>query len=161
WLKVKCTKRQEFVIGGVTKPAGSRLGFGALLLGYYRGEQLVYCGRVGTGFTTDSLRQLTSALKSRGQREAPVAGPLTRAQLRGAMWVKPDLVGEVEFTEWTGDGLLRHPSFQGLREDKRATQVVREVPTMVSGSAMSPKSKSKRAKPSAKSKNSEAPMVAG
>jgi bifunctional non-homologous end joining protein LigD len=129
WLKVKCLKRQEFVIGGFTKPSGSRIGFGALLLGYYDGDELVYCGRVGTGFTHDSLRQLKSELKARVAGAPPFRNPPRGAMRRGVIWVKPQLVAEVEFTEWTGDGLLRHPSFQGLREDKPPKQVRRERPT--------------------------------
>ncbi len=128
WLKLKCLKRQEFVIGGYSKPAGSRIGFGALLLGYYDGGELKYAGRVGTGFTSQSLKQLASELKKRRIKESPYKNPPTGSECRGVNWVKPDLVGEVEFTEWTTDGRLRHPSFQGLREDKPAAEVVREMP---------------------------------
>jgi bifunctional non-homologous end joining protein LigD len=135
WLKVKCLKRQEFVIGGYSKPSGNRLGFGALLLGYYRNKELIYSGRVGTGFTTDSLRQLKVELKKRVVASSPFVEPPARADRRGVTWVNPELVGEVEFTEWTQDGLLRHPSFQGLREDKPAQQVVREEPVMSNGAA--------------------------
>jgi bifunctional non-homologous end joining protein LigD len=134
WLKVKCHRRQEFVIAGFSKPSGARVGFGALLLGYYRDNDLVYCGRVGTGFTADSLRQLKSELKKRVVDTPPYDEPPTGADRRGVTWVKPELVGEVEFTEWTHDGRLRHPSFQGLREDKSAKQVVREEPKMSNGS---------------------------
>ena len=131
WLKVKCLKRQEFVIGGFTKPEGSRVGFGALLLGYYQdGRKLVYAGRVGTGFTNESLRQLTKDLKKRAVDSSPFANPPTGAARRGITWVKPELVAEVEFTEWTSDGRLRHPSFLGLREDKRPQEIVREVPRL-------------------------------
>jgi bifunctional non-homologous end joining protein LigD len=128
WRKVKCLKRQEFVIGGYSAPSGTRIGFGALLLGYYEGKNLVYSGRVGTGFTSDSLRQLSAELKKRAQSTPPFVDPPRGREQRGVTWVRPELVGEVEFTEWTGDGLLRHPSFQGLREDKPARQVVREKP---------------------------------
>ncbi len=130
WLKVKCTKRQEFVIAGFTKPTGARVGLGALLLGYHKDGKFIYAGRVGTGFTDHSLRELTKALKARRVDESPFARPLTSAQRRGVTWVKPELVGEVEFTEWTDEGLLRHPSFQGLREDKPPAQITREEPTV-------------------------------
>jgi bifunctional non-homologous end joining protein LigD len=126
WLKVKCIKRQEFVIGGYTKPSGARVGFGALTLGYYEGGKLNYCGRVGTGFTSQSLRQLTKQLRERRSDESPFDSSLSTAERRGVTWVRPELVAEVEFTEWTSDGRLRHPAFLGLREDKSAKQVKRE-----------------------------------
>lgn len=132
WVKVKCLKRQEFVIGGYTKPTGSRVGFGALLLGYYKDGKLVYAGRVGTGFNTTSLRQIHGELKKLKTADSPFGDALTRAQARGVTWVKPQLVGEIEFTEWTDEGLLRHPSFQGLRADKPAEQIVREKAVPVS-----------------------------
>ncbi|MEX2168668.1 MAG: DNA ligase D [Pirellulales bacterium] len=131
WLKIKCLKRQEFVIGGFTKPSGSRLGFGALLLGFYQGGYLVYCGRVGTGFTQQSLRQLKAELQQRVADKPPFANPPTGASRRGVTWVRPELVGEVAFTEWTDDGILRHPSFYGLREDKSPQHVGREKPRAV------------------------------
>lgn len=129
WIKSKCTKRQEFVIGGFTKPTGSRVGFGALLLGYYNDRKFAYAGRVGTGFNAASLKQLHSELKKLTRKTSPFNKPLSRAESQGVTWVEPKLVGEVEFTEWTKDGLLRHPSFQGLRQDKPAKQIVREVPS--------------------------------
>lgn len=128
WLKNKCLKRQEFVIGGFTKPTGSRKGFGALLLGYYQDGKLQYAGRVGTGFTHDSLLQVHAELRRRKAKASPFENPPRGAQARGVTWVKPELAGEVEFTEWTNDGSLRHPSFQGLREDKLAQQIIRETP---------------------------------
>ena len=124
WLKVKCGRRQEVVIGGFTPPAGSRVGLGALLVGVYEGPRLVYAGKVGTGFSTADLRSLTSKLRALEQRASPFE-PAPRE--KGARWVAPTLVGEVAFTEWTGDGKMRHPSFQGLREDKPAREVRREV----------------------------------
>ena len=128
WQKVKCGMRQEFVIGGYTDPQGARSGFGALLLGVYEGPELRYCGKVGTGFNDATLKELAAALKRRAIRTPPFANPPAGAEGRRAHWVKPDLVGEVAFTEWTRDHTLRHPSFQGLRKDKPARDVVREQP---------------------------------
>lgn len=126
WLKVKCLYRQEFVIGGYTDPSGSRTGFGALLLGVYEDNRLVYAGRVGTGFNTALLKTLAARLKPLQRGQSPfhnrVPGPL-----RDVHWVRPELVAEIAFTEWTSDGVLRHPSFQGLREDKTPTDVKREM----------------------------------
>src|SRR5688500_11766197 len=126
WVKTKCLQRQEFVIGGYTKPAGSRAGFGALLLGLYDQGELVYCGNVGTGFSHDSLLQIKRRLDLLKSSKAPFENP-PRAARRNTTWVKPELVAEVEFTEWTEDGMLRHPSFQGLREDKPAREIGRET----------------------------------
>jgi bifunctional non-homologous end joining protein LigD len=131
WQKVKCALRQEFVIGGYTDPQGSRAGFGALLLGVYEGDALRYCGKVGTGFDDATLKRLSSQLAALAADEPPFANPPTGAEARRAHWVRPQLVGEVSFTEWTRDGTLRHPSFQGLREDKRPRDVVREKPAHV------------------------------
>lgn len=128
WLKVKCLHNQEFVIAGFTKPAGERTGFGALLLGYYQGKDLVYCGRVGTGFTELSLRELTRRLKSIETDECPYAKTPQRSQLRGVRWVEPELVAEISYATITDEGLLRHAVFHGLREDKPARQVVLEKP---------------------------------
>jgi bifunctional non-homologous end joining protein LigD len=125
WLKVKCVRTDEFVIGGYTDPTGSRAGFGALLVGYHnrRGE-LVYAGKVGTGFSERTLRSLLDRLKPLTRAESPFAN-LKRAGAK-SHWVKPSLVAQVVFGDWTNDGRLRHPSFQGLREDKPAAQVTRE-----------------------------------
>jgi bifunctional non-homologous end joining protein LigD len=145
WLKVKCIKQQEFVIGGYSKPEGSRVGFGALLLGYYDSDELKYAGRVGTGFTTKSLKQIAAELKKRRIEKPPFIDPPTGAERRAVTWVKPELVGEVEFTEWTSAGHLRHPSFQGLREDKPAKQVIREMPKQPTKKNSSPRSAVKKA----------------
>ncbi|HWF69414.1 MAG TPA: non-homologous end-joining DNA ligase [Mycobacterium sp.] len=125
WLKFKCVRDQEFVVGGYTAPKGSRVGLGALLLGYYDGRDLVYAGRVGTGFDEATLRSLHERL-SAIEREAP---PFTRdlKHEAGARWVRPELVAQIGFTEWTRDGKLRHPRYQGLRTDKDAADVVRET----------------------------------
>lgn len=132
WRKVKCARRQEFVIGGFTEPQGSRTGIGALLLGVYAttlGRPLVFAGRVGTGFSHKLATELRATLDAIAQKTSPFSpapkGPLART----AHWVTPTLVCEVSFTEWTDDGQLRHPSFQGLRLDKKPADVVREVPT--------------------------------
>jgi bifunctional non-homologous end joining protein LigD len=127
WLKVKCSARQEFVVVGYTDPSGSRVGLGALLLGVHDAEgRLVYAGRVGTGFNDRTLAALSRRLEGMRQASPPVADPPRGARSRGVHWVRPELVAEVAFTEWTDDGRIRHPSFQGLREDKEAAAVVRE-----------------------------------
>jgi DNA ligase D-like protein (predicted ligase) len=127
WLKFKCEAGQEFVIGGFTDPRGTRTGFGALLLGYYDpGHQLVYAGKVGTGFTQQTLDRLHATLASLEQDQPPFdGGHLPRS---GVHWVRPRLVAQVGFSEWTTDGELRHPRFQGLRDDKDPADVVRETP---------------------------------
>ncbi|MFJ5798381.1 non-homologous end-joining DNA ligase [Streptomyces decoyicus] len=125
WLKLKCAQGQELVIGGFTEPAGSRVGFGALLLGYHAEGALRYAGKVGTGFDQQTLRRLRTLLDARSRTCSPFAGPVRE---RGAHWVRPELVAEIGFTEWTRDGMLRHPRFLGLRDDKRPEDVVRERP---------------------------------
>ena len=128
WLKVKCVARQELVIGGYTDPDGARAEFGSLLLGVHdRDGRLVYAGRVGTGFDHATLKNLGARLRKLERRGSPFAADGPRPPARGAHWVKPELVAEVAFTEWTRDGLLRHPAFQGLREDKPAARIVRET----------------------------------
>ncbi|MGD2173506.1 MAG: ATP-dependent DNA ligase, partial [Gammaproteobacteria bacterium] len=126
WLKFKCVNRQELVIGGYTDPKGSRKGFGALLLGYYEDGTLCYAGRVGTGFDDALLESLGDKLKARERRRSPYA--VKPDDGKGVHWVVPELVAEIGFTEWTRGGRLRHPRFIGLREDKRAVDVVREEP---------------------------------
>jgi DNA ligase D-like protein (predicted ligase) len=128
WLKFKCENAQEFVIGGFTDPQRSRVGFGALLLGYYdKDGTLVYAGKVGTGFDTATLLRLHDTLKRLEQDSSPFGGGRLTG-LHGVHWVKPRLVGEVGFSEWTDDGQLRHPRYQGLRDDKEPRDVVRELP---------------------------------
>eukprot|EP00913_Durusdinium_trenchii_P005670 g5288.t1 len=129
WKKTKCLKRQEFVVCGFTPPSGSREGFGSLLLGYHDGWKLVYAGRVGTGFTRDSLRDLAASLRELGTDTSPFDDPPPSARQGKVKWVETKLVVEVEFNSWTDDGLLRHASFQGLREDKPPGEVVREEAT--------------------------------
>ncbi len=126
WLKMKCAHRQELVIGGYTDPQGSRHGFGALLVGYYADKQLRFAGAVGTGFDDRQLRELHAQLARRERsRPAFTAGNLPS---RHVHWVRPELVAEIGFTEWTRAGKLRHPRFLGLREDKSPREVVREDP---------------------------------
>jgi bifunctional non-homologous end joining protein LigD len=126
WLKVKCGMRQEFVIGGWT-PSDKRAGFKSLLVGYYRGKDLVYAGRVGTGFDATLLRDISAKLKPLARKTNPFKG-VPGATARAARWVKPELVAEIAYTELTDDGILRHPSFQGLREDKDARSITLEKP---------------------------------
>jgi len=128
WLKVKCTKRQEFVIAGYTPSKKDFPGFGSLILGVYDKGKLVYSGRVGTGFSIKQRLELQKKLDAIAQPLMPFATKPKDPGLRDAHWAKPQLVGEVEFTEWTEEGSIRHPSFQGLREDKKAKDVVREEP---------------------------------
>ena len=127
WLKFKCVNRQELVIGGFTDPEGERIGFGALLVGYYDDDRLVYAGKVGTGYDDDTLRRLRDRMDGLERETQPFDEPDEIAE-KGAHWITPELVGEVGFTEWTDDGKLRHPRFIGLREDKAPEDVVRERP---------------------------------
>jgi bifunctional non-homologous end joining protein LigD len=127
WLKIKCLKSQEFVIGGFTEPAGARSGFGALLIGVHdNGGALRYVGRVGTGFNDRLLRDLRARLEKLERASSPFMNPPKGAEARGVHWVDPVLVGEVDFIAWTSDRLLRHPSFKGLREDKPAVEIAQE-----------------------------------
>jgi len=133
WLKIKCIQRQEFVIGGFTDPEGSREGIGALLVGVRDAAgKLVFAGKVGTGFTHKIARELRTKLEARARKDCPFATPPPGWLGRNAHWVEPKLVAEVQFSEWTSDGKLRHPSFQGLREDKSPADIVREKPQAVS-----------------------------
>ncbi len=134
WLKVKCSKREEFVIGGFTKPGGSRAHFGALLLGYFNhAKKLIYAGRVGTGFNQTTLTELHRKLTQLEQAKSPYSNLTgTSGDARDVSWVKPVLVAEISFSNWTDEGLLRHPSFQGLREDKPADKVVHDEPLALS-----------------------------
>jgi bifunctional non-homologous end joining protein LigD len=127
WLKFKCEAGQELVVIGWTDPKGSRVGLGALLLGYYSGTDLVYAGKVGTGFSDDVLSDLLRRLKKTEIDGSPCSGGrLPRPGTPGVHWARPELVCEVAFTEWTKAGQLRHPRFLGLRRDKSPTDVVRE-----------------------------------
>ena len=127
WLKLKCHAEQELVIGGFTAPKGSREEFGALLVGYYDAGVLRYAGKVGTGFAQETLRTLGTRMRELEQDKSPFEPfkPIPP----GTRWLRPELVAQIAFSEWTRDGRLRHPRYIGLREDKPAEEVVREVPT--------------------------------
>jgi bifunctional non-homologous end joining protein LigD len=127
WLKFKCVNEQEFVIVGYTDPKGSREAFGALLLGYHEGGRLRYGGKVGTGFNRALLADLLQRMRPL-ERDAPPVSEQRGLPRLGVHWVEPRLVCQVGFAEWTDDGQLRHPRFLGLREDKDASEVVRERP---------------------------------
>lgn len=126
WLKLKCTRGQELVIGGFTAPRGSRTGFGALLVGHFEGSRLRYAGKVGTGFTRATLRELSERLAPLVRETSPFEPE--KGIPRAATWVAPEVVAQIAFMEWTPDGRLRHPAFLGLRLDKAAREVVRERP---------------------------------
>lgn len=141
WIKLKFRRQQEMVVGGYTAPAGSREHFGALLVGFYENSRLTFAGKVGTGFNAKSLRVVFGELKPLSRQDCPFAnlpekvqgrylGGLTARAMKICQWVKPKLVCQVKFDEWTRDGKLRHPVFIGLREDKLAEEVVRE-PTLL------------------------------
>lgn len=128
WLKVKCAKRQEFVIAGYTPSSKGLPGFGSLVLGVYEKSKLVYAGRVGTGFTLKQRSELKNKLDRFSRETSPLAVVPRDPGLRETRWTEPKLIAEVVFTEWTSDGSIRHPSFQGLREDKYPGDVIREQP---------------------------------
>ncbi|MDI5890856.1 non-homologous end-joining DNA ligase [Halomonas rhizosphaerae] len=124
WLKFKCGHRQEMVIAGYTEPKGERVGFGALLLGYYEDGELRYAGRVGTGFDDAFLTSFHKTMQREERDTSPYADDMEEdADIH---WIEPRFVGEVGFTEWTQDGCLRHPRFLGLRDDKDPQEVRRE-----------------------------------
>lgn len=138
WLKCKVVAEQGFVIGGFTPPKNSRQHFGAILVGHYRARELVYAGKVGTGFNHALLRSLHATFLKRARKPCPFTNlpmenkprfgaGMTSAAMREVTWLKPELVAQVKFTDWTQDGLLRQPVFLGLREDKPAKKVRREA----------------------------------
>ena len=123
WLKVKVNRESEFVIGGYTQPGGSRQYLGALLIGVYQGKELRYAGKVGTGFDTGTLRKLSVELKKLRQDKSSFTDEVRE---KNATFVRPKLVAQIAYTEWTKDGRLRHPAFLGLRDDKAAQEVRKE-----------------------------------
>ena len=125
WLKMKCELSQEFVVGGFTDPQGARVGLGALLVGYYHGDDLAFAGKIGTGFDTKLLLDLRSRLDALEVNATPFTKAAGLPRLR-AHWVKPDIVVQVAFIEWTVHGKLRHPRLIGVRFDKNPRHVVRE-----------------------------------
>lgn len=152
WLKTKCHKRQEFVIGGYTDSSTGAATIGSLLLGYYEGDDFVYAGRVGTGFDQKTARNLYKALKALNRKTMAYTkysdkGRRGAGWKRDVHWVDPELVCEVEFTEWTEEGALRHPSFQGLREDKPAKKITRDIPIAVTRAAKQAKAEVTDEKP--------------
>jgi bifunctional non-homologous end joining protein LigD len=138
WIKLKTVHQQEFVVGGYTPPAGSRKHFGAILVGYYEGGKLKFAGKVGSGFTSKSLSNLSRKFREEERDDCPfvdlpskqggvwVQG-ITPSMMKKMHWVNPKFVAEIKFAEWTREGKLRQPVFLGLREDKRATEVKREA----------------------------------
>ena len=125
WLKMKCEATQELVIGGFTDPQGTRVGLGALLVGYFEGDDFVFAGKVGTGLDTKLLVDLRSKLDALEQPATPFTKAVGLPRIR-AHWTRPEIVVQVAFTEWTVHGKLRHPRLLGVRIDKRARDVVRE-----------------------------------
>ncbi|MDQ3035300.1 MAG: non-homologous end-joining DNA ligase [Myxococcota bacterium] len=144
WQKVKVERREELVIIGFTPPKGSRQRFGALLLGIAdrEGSPLRYAGKVGTGFDVRTLEELHDRMLPLRTERAPVGDP---PRERGAVWVRPELVAEIRYTEWTADGKLRHPTFLGLRIDKSAEDVRRERP-IDTREIRTPRARSRRAR---------------
>ena len=136
WLKTKCTQRQEFVIVGWSE-SDKRIGFRSLLLGANEHGKLTYVGKVGTGFNAKLMGELMERMEPLATEKAPVEVP--RADRKGAHWIEPNLVAEIAFSEFTDDGILRHPSFIALREDKPAKEVVKEVPQHLKAKAAKPK----------------------
>ncbi|HEX2612402.1 MAG TPA: non-homologous end-joining DNA ligase [Fibrobacteria bacterium] len=139
WIKLKTHREQEFVVGGYTDPEGGRSSFGALLVGVHEKKTLRFCGKVGTGFTGALLKSLHARMKKLARKDCPFVNlpepragrygaGVTVSEMRRCHWLKPELVAQVKFSEWTRDGKLRQPVFLGLREDKDASDVVREEP---------------------------------
>ncbi|MHB0958532.1 MAG: DNA ligase D [Pirellulaceae bacterium] len=163
WLKIKCSLREEFVIGGFTSPSGTRTHFGALLLGYFdRNQQLIHAGRVGAGFDDRTLATLHAKFAKLIRKESPFKDLSGRTgQARGVTWLKPSLVAQVAFSNWTDERQLRHPSFQGLREDKTATEVVRDdpvsVPAIRSATKAATMPKRKRSRPTVETNGAKSP----
>ena len=142
WLKAKCVHQQELVIGGFTSPSNGSPGVGSLLLGYYQDGKLIYAGRTGTGFTQAAQKTLRKRLDQLREPKAPFI-ELTADEKKDAIWVKPELVAEVQFANWTSDHRVRQASFQGLREDKPAEEIRREEPVAMPKPARAHKERSR------------------
>ncbi|MEZ0316025.1 MAG: DNA ligase D [Methylophilaceae bacterium] len=157
WLKLKCTQRQEFVITGYTATKGSRQGFGALLLGWYdQHGDLVYAGRVGTGFDDQVIRELGKQFQALVSNNSPYKNKLKGKELVGVHWLKPELVAEIKFAEWTSDGIVRHASFMGIRDDKVALDIIRELPENIDSKPTHPVANTSSVK-----KDAQSEMVEG
>ncbi|MDX5434043.1 MAG: non-homologous end-joining DNA ligase, partial [Halomonas sp.] len=156
WLKVKCVSHEEFVIGGYTDPSGSRSGFGSLLMGAYGKQGLVYAGRVGTGFSNRLLERLSATLQELEISRSPFHGSVPDS--RSVHWVRPELVIEVEFTERTRDGRLRHPAFRGLREDRNPEEI-RMTPTKEMAAEGTPEQEAKPGKSAARKRKDETSLL--
>lgn len=131
WLKFKCIMKQELAIGGFTAPKGSRIDFGALLVGYYEKGKFKYAGKVGTGYTQEILKMLGKKLRALEIKKCPFSN--YDESLQGVHWVKPKLVAEFQFAQWTNAGKLRVGRYKGLRDDKAAKDVVKEMPKALPG----------------------------
>jgi bifunctional non-homologous end joining protein LigD len=149
WLKIKISKEQEMVIGGFTDPKGSRSGFGSLLLGYYEDGKFLYSGKVGTGFNEESLKDMYEKLTALEQKTSPFA---VKPKEPRAHWIKPELVAQIKYSEWTETNSLRHPVFIGLRTDKDPKDVVRERPAVTEDIVKEEKTTKKPAKAKAEKK---------
>lgn len=163
WAKTKCLQEQEFVVVGYTDPGGTRSAFGALVLAVHDNGDLRHVGRVGTGFSDASLADIHERLTKLERKDPPVINPPKGAQAASIHWVEPQLVAEVSFTEWTGDGNLRHPAFHGLREDKPADEIVAEEPVeLPEQAAADPENPADdRSGPPRRAGKDDRPMVAG
>jgi bifunctional non-homologous end joining protein LigD len=174
WIKLKCVGEQEMVIGGYTEPEGTRKHFGALLVGYYDGGEFRFAGKVGTGFTAASLKALYQQMRKLARQNCPFANlpekqqgrweqNITPREMKLCHWVKPQLVCQVRYTEWTTDGKLRHPVFAGLREDKAAREVGREraakKPTPAKRSRNTTRPASKKRAPATKTSRAKKPAA--
>ncbi|MGE0869655.1 MAG: DNA ligase D [Kofleriaceae bacterium] len=154
WLKIKCSRRQELVIGGFTLPESGGDGIGALLVGFSENGKLMFAGKVGTGWNHAMSHELRKTLEARTQNESPFANPPAGWLGRHAHWVRPELVAEVQFFEWTADRKIRHSSFQGLRKDRDPADVVFELPAEVAARPAEPPTRVRRPRV-------EQPLVAG
>jgi bifunctional non-homologous end joining protein LigD len=162
WVKTKCVHREEFVIGGFTDSSVRNRPFGALLLGFFdKKRKFRYAGRVGTGFSERILKEVRQRLNERRQSESPFVNLTPHEAGRGTHWVHPDLVAQIEFTEWTRDHLLRHPSFQGLREDKEAQTVSHDEPADISDVEAKPGNGRRKHAASPEPSNGDRETIAG